>query len=51
MAAPRNSFGAHNYNLLLLRKLDQSIQILLELRRLHVIGIATEAGVLPRAID
>jgi len=51
MATPGNSFGAHNCHLLLFRKLDQSVQILLELRRLHVIGIAPEAGVLPRGID
>jgi hypothetical protein len=51
MAAPGNSFGAHHRNPLLLRKLDQFVQIVPELRRLHVIGKATEAGVMPPGVE
>jgi hypothetical protein len=51
MAAPRNSFGTHHCNPFVLRKLDQFIQISPELRRLHIIGEATEAGVMPSGVE
>jgi len=51
MAAPGNGFGAHNCNPLALGKFDQIVQIFSELRRLHVIGKATETGVVPTGID
>ena len=51
MTAPGNGFGAHNCNPLRLRKFYQIVQILPELRRLHVIGEATEAGVMPTGVE
>src|ERR1017187_10225249 len=51
MTAPGNGLGAHNCNPLRLRKLYQIVQIFPELRRLHVIGEATEAGVMPSGVD
>jgi hypothetical protein len=50
MTAPGNGFGAHNCDSLRLRKIYQIVQILPELRRLHIIGEATEAGVMPSGI-
>jgi hypothetical protein len=51
MTAPRNGFGAHNCDSLGLRKFYQIVQILPELRRLHIIGEATEVGVMPSGVD
>src|ERR1035437_10781092 len=51
MTAPGNGFGAHNCDLLRLRQFYQIVQILPELRRLHVIREAPETGVMPSAVD
>ena len=51
MTAPGNGFGAHNCDSLRLRKFYQIVQIFPELRRLHIIGEATEAGVMPSGVD
>src|ERR1700722_6743063 len=51
MTAPGNGFRAHNCDSLRLRKIYQIVQILPELRRLHIIGEATEAGVMPSGVN
>ena len=51
MTAPWNGFCAHNCSPLLLRKLYQNIQVFPELRCLHIVGEATEAGVAPSGIE
>lgn len=51
MTAPGNGFGAHNCDPLRLRKFYQVVQMFPELRRLHVIGEATEAGVMPSGVE
>ena len=51
MAAPGQGLGAHQGKAVLARKQDQLLEILLELRRLHVIGIAAKRGVAPAAVD
>jgi len=51
MTAPGNGFGAHNCDSLRFRKIYQIVQILPELRRLHIIGEATEAGVMPSGVN
>ena len=51
MTAPGNSFGAHDCNPLRPGKGYQILQIFPELRRLHVIGEAAEAGVMPSGIE
>jgi hypothetical protein len=47
MAAPRHGFGAHDRSALRLRALDEIREISLELRRLHVIGIAAKRQIAP----
>lgn len=51
MTAPRNGFCAHNGDPLRPRKFYQIVQMFSELRRLHVIGEATEAGVMPSGVE
>ena len=51
VTAPGNGFGAHNCNPLALGKFDQIVQIVPELKCLHVIGKPTEAGVVPTSVD
>ena len=51
MTAPGNGFRAHNGDPLRLRKFYQIVQMFSELRRLHVIGEATEAGVMPSGVE
>ena len=51
MTAPGNSFCTHNCRRLQLRKFYQIIQMLLELRRLHVVGEAAETGVAPSGVE
>lgn len=47
VAPPRHRFRAHDRGLFLLRQFDQSLQALLEFRRLHVIGEASKRHVAP----
>jgi len=51
VTASQNGFGAHNCNPLRLRKFYQIVQICPELRLVHVIGEATEAGVMPTGVE
>ena len=51
MAAPGNSFRAHQRDPLFFRKLDEVFQTLPKFWRLHVVGIAAERGVFPTRID
>jgi hypothetical protein len=50
MATPQHGFRAHQHHALVFRESNTPIQTVRELRRLHVIGIATEAGVAPRGV-
>jgi hypothetical protein len=51
MATPGNGFGTHHCDPLALGQFDQIVHIFSELRRLHVIGKATEAGVVPTVVN
>src|SRR5512147_2359144 len=47
MTAPRHRFGAHQYDPLPVRQLDQFVEALLEFRRLHVIRKTPKGSIAP----
>jgi hypothetical protein len=51
VAAPRECLCAHQNNALSFGEIDTTPQAVLELLGLHVIGVATEAGVTPSGVD
>ncbi len=51
VATPRHRLGAHQDDALPLRQVDTRLQAVLECCGLHVVGIATEAGVAPGRVD
>jgi len=50
VASPGHRFRAHDRGLFLLRQFDQSLQALLEFRRLHIIGEPAKGSVTPAHI-
>ena len=50
MTTPGHRLGAHQHDALLLRQVDATLQAVFELRGLHVVGIATEAGIAPTGV-
>ena len=50
VASPRNCFSAHQHTRLYFREFDGAFQTRFKLRRLHVIGESSEAGVVPAQI-
>ena len=51
MTAPGHCFGAHNRNLIFAGEGNQLFQGLRKFRRLHVIGVASEAFVTPPSVS
>ena len=51
VTAPRHRLRAHQNDALSSRKIQATAQAVVELRSLHVIGVATEAGVTPSRVD
>jgi hypothetical protein len=51
MTAPGNGFGAHDRDPLRSCKFYQFVQMLPKLGRLHIVGEATEARVMPAGVD
>ena len=51
MTTPGNGFSTHNCDPFRLRKFYQIVQVVPELGRLHVIGEAPEAGVMPADVE
>jgi hypothetical protein len=51
MTAPKHRFGAHQYDSLLVRQLDQFVDALLKFRRLHVIRITSKGSIAPAQVE
>ena len=51
MTAPRHRFSTHDCDLFVPGQLDQFLETLLKLRRLHVIRVTPEGGISPPHID
>ena len=51
MTAPGNGFGTHDCNPFRRRELHQIVQVFSELPRLHIVGKATKARVIPAGVD
>src|SRR3954447_16472142 len=50
VAAPGHRLCAHEDHTLLFREIETTLQTAFELRRLHVVGVATEAGIAPPGV-
>jgi len=51
MTAPGHSLGTHDYSAIELPLSHKPVQVISKVLRLHVIGIAAEAFVLPACVD
>src|SRR4026209_2103765 len=51
MTAPRQRFGAHQCDPVLLRELNQFFDLFPEFRRLHVISVASKRCIPPTGVD